>query len=178
MDFLKSFIELTDKYAWAVFLTAGILLFSPIEIVERLKIDAFRDEYIGELWLVFIFSGLLTIVSLRSFFWRYILCPFKKFLFPITDARNCVKQSRMRYYLMEFLDLEGQVQTVYQEVTSEGSVTRYVSITGKRVLLPQSGSSKIIGDGNFQFPCWGKIDWSDIFSGNLKSGCWGISEPK
>src|SRR5438132_4488194 len=64
--------------------------------------------------------------------WRFALCPLRKLVFPITDARSGIKQSRMRYYRVEFVFPNGEKTLTYQEVDSNGAVVGYFKDNGTR----------------------------------------------
>ena len=100
----------------------------------------------------------------------------KKLTFPVKDFRTGIKQSRMRYYLVQFTYQNGYSPIVFQEVDSNGQVNRYVDREGKRFIPEEKHTCSVIADGKFQFPKWCKIDWKDIFNGNSNSGCWAITE--
>lgn len=104
------------------------------------------------------------------------LVAVKKLVFPVKDFRTGIKQSRMRYYLVQFTYRNGHKPIAYQEVDSNGQVKRYVDREGKRFLAEEIHECTVIADGKFQLPEWRKVDWGDIFNGNNNSGCWAISE--
>jgi hypothetical protein len=111
--------------------------------------------------------------------WRIVvhaLIGIKKLVFPVKDLRTGIKQSRMRYYLVQFSYRNGQKPISYQEVDSNGQVKRYVDRQGKRFIAEEIHEYSVIADGQFQLPEWQKIDWKDIFNGNTNSGCWAITE--
>lgn len=107
---------------------------------------------------------------------RRVLVAVKKMVFPVKDFRTGIKQSRMRYYLVQFSYPNGCTSIVFQEVDSNGQVKRYVDREGKRFLPEEKHNCSVIADGKFQFPEWRKMDWKDIFNGNNNSGCWAITE--
>lgn len=109
-------------------------------------------------------------------FVRRILIGTKKLAFPVRDMRTGIKQSRMRYYLVQFSYRNGNKPIAYQEIDSNGKLKRYVDREGKRFIPEEIHEGSVIADGKFQFPEWRKIDWKDICNGNNNSGCWAISE--
>ena len=120
---------------------------------------------------------LLSILAeLRRFFgWVVAFC--KKLFWPRRDARSGIVQSRMRYYRIQFTLDESSLTLAYQEVDSNGNVTRYLT-SSERPFLPPKGSQPVLVDKEFQRPPWrSRIDWRDLLNGDIKSGCFGISEP-
>ena len=118
-------------------------------------------------------------LRLLSLLWR----PFwlamgaaRKLMFPIVDLRSGIKQSRMRYYLVEVSTDSTSPLQVYQEVDSNGNARRYVFEHGERFVPPNNHGCVHLDSLNFKFPSWARMDWNDIFSGDKASGCWGISE--
>ena len=105
-----------------------------------------------------------------------LLIGIKKLVLPVKDLRTGIKQSRMRYYLVQFSFRNGDKPVAYQEVDSNGQLKRYVDREGKRFLPEEIHECSVIADGKFQFPEWHKMDWKDIFNGNNNSGCWAITE--
>lgn len=124
----------------------------------------FLDKYLGP-----VLKALWQLVQ------RVLVC-LKKLVLPVKDLRTGVKQSRMRYYLVQFSFSNGHTPIAYQEVDSNGQVKRYVDREGKRFIPEENHQCSVIGDGKLQFPEWRKIDWKDICNGDNNSGCWGISE--
>ena len=111
--------------------------------------------------------------------WKLVWCliiSFKKLAFPLKDLRTGIKQSRMRYYLVQFSYRTGEKQDAYQEVNSNGNLKGYYDGEGKRFIPEELHECSHLDTGKFQFPKWGRIDWRDVFNGNNNSGCWGISE--
>jgi hypothetical protein len=82
----------------------------------------------------------------------------------------------MRYCQVRFSYRNDTQVEVLQEVTSNGVVTGYYDVTGKRYLPDKPHGCSVIAGGVFQHPRWGCIDWADVFSGDLKTGCFGITE--
>ena len=105
-----------------------------------------------------------------------LLIGIKKLVLPVKDLRTGIKQSRMRYYLVQFSFRNGDKPVAYQEVDSNGQLKRYVDREGKRFLPEEIHECSVIAEGKFQFPEWYKMDWKDIFNGNNNSGCWAITE--
>ena len=129
-------------------------------------------------------AQLLTVVAklarplfaAKSIAWRYTACPLLKLLWPVRDAQSGIRQSRRRYYRVRVQRLNGSELRVLQEVDSNGQLLRYLDDDGGRIfLLPGEGSS-VDHKGAFQHPRWARLDWPDIFNGDSKSGCWGITE--
>lgn len=116
------------------------------------------------------------LVPLLKVLWRFAICPIKKLVFPVKDLRTGIKQSRMRYYRVQFLYRSGKKVDAYQEADSNGNVRGYYQDKGKRYIPDVVHECSHLDDGKFQFPQWARIDWRDIYSGNANSGCWGITE--
>jgi hypothetical protein len=133
-------------------------------------------------WLAKIMVGLLEkyllpiLRALRDFGWRFVICPVCKLAFPVQDLRTGIKQSRMRYYRVQFSYRNSEKYDAYQEADSNGNVKGYYDNEGKRYLPEEPRACSHLEVGKFQFPRWARIDWRDVFSGNKNSGCWGISE--
>jgi len=111
--------------------------------------------------------------------WKLLCClviSFKKLAFPVKDLRTGIKQSRMRYYCVQFSYRNGDKHDAYQEIDSSGNVKGYYDSEGKRFISEELHECSHLDSGKFQFPKWGKVDWRDIFNGNNDSGCWGINE--
>jgi ribosomal protein S6 len=89
---------------------------------------------------------------------RRILIGIKKLAFPVKDLRTGIKQSRMRYYLVQFSFPNGHSPIAYQEVDSNGQLKRYVDREGKRLIPEEKHHCSVIADGKFQFPEWRKMD--------------------
>jgi hypothetical protein len=134
-------------------------------------------KLIGAIAVALVPLCLATLKSVRSAIWRYILCPAKKLAFPMRDAVTQIKQSRMRYQLVEFKFRNGECHTVFQVTDSNGASTKYQDASGARFLPAQPNESKLIDGARFEFPRWRKIDWGDVFNGDLKSGRWAIENP-
>ncbi|MBI3610135.1 MAG: hypothetical protein HY204_05460 [Nitrospirae bacterium] len=115
-------------------------------------------------------------MELWQLVWRYVICPLKKLAFPVKDLRTGIKQSRMRYYRAQFLYGNGDKHVAYQEADSNGNVKGYYDSEGKRFFPEEQSRCSLLDGGKFQFPNWGRKDWSDIFNGDRNSGRWGISE--
>lgn len=113
---------------------------------------------------------------LWHFAWRFFFCPLKKLVFPIRDLRTGIKQSRMRYYRVQFSFQSGAKRVAFQEIDSNGQLRGYFNRHGKRFIPEERHEALVIDNGTFQFPKWRRTDWSDVFSGDTKLGCWGISE--
>lgn len=82
----------------------------------------------------------------------------------------------MRYYQVRFSYRNDTQIEALQEVTSNGVLTGYYDVTGKRYLPDEPHECSVIAGGAFQYPKWGRIDWADVFSGSLRTGCFGITE--
>lgn len=108
--------------------------------------------------------------------WRFVVCPLKKLVFPVRDLRTGIKQSRMRYYRVQFRYRNGCEQIAFQQVNSSGHLTGYFGFDGKRYIPEEPQDCSVLDAGEFDLPTWGRIDWSDIFNADKDSGCWGISE--
>lgn len=180
MESLGKLLELAEKSAWAILAMAAFVLFVPDDTAKQVGIVDIRTTYKGYFWLALVFSGSLLIGSVfqrhPKLIWRFIFCPLKKLVFPIKDLRTGIKQSRMRYYLIQFSYRDGAKPTAYQVIDSNGNMKGYADTEGKRFLPQELHEGSIIGEQKPQLPKWGGIDWSDIFNGNSNSGCFGISE--
>ena len=108
--------------------------------------------------------------------WRFVVCPAWKLACPVKDLRTGIKQSRMRYYRVQFSYRNGEKHDAYQESDSNGNVKGYYDSNGKRFIPEELHECSHLDGGKFQFPKWGRIDWHDVFNRNKNSGCWGISE--
>ena len=116
------------------------------------------------------------LVPLLKVLWRFSICRIKKLAFPVKDLRMRIKQSRMRYYRVQFSYRSGEKFDAYQEVDSNGNVRGYYRDDGKRYIPEVVHECSHLDDGKFQFPQWARMDWRDIFSGDVNSGCWAITE--
>ena len=181
MESLAKILELAAKYAWAVFATASFLLLLSDATARQLGLDQLRVAYRGQIWLVLVFTAALVVGTyLRpagKLLWRYVVCPLRKYALPVKDLRTGIKQSRRRYYRIQFKYPDGREQIGFQEVSSNGTTVRFLDTEGNR-LLPEypNGGWEILDAGAFHVPAWAKMDWSDLFNGNMGSGCWGIGE--
>jgi len=135
----------------------------PMETLIKIVVEVL-DKYIGP-----VLKALWQLL-------RRLIVGVMKMAHPVKDVRTGVKQSRMRYYLVQFSFTNGSNPTAYQEADSNGNLKRYADSDGKRFIPDEPHQCSVIGGGKFQFPTWGKMDWSDVFNGNKSSGCWGISE--
>jgi hypothetical protein len=133
-------------------------------------------------WLVKIVVALLEkyllplLKALWGFVCRFVIRPVWKLAFPLKDLRTGIKQSRMRYYRVQFSYRSGEKHDAYQEADSNGNVNGYYDNEGKRYIPDEPYECSPLDGGKFQFPKWARIDWFDVFNGNKNSGCWGISE--
>lgn len=174
---LSHYLELASKSAWAFIIVAGLVLLAPEHIAAELGFASIRSTNLGYLWILLVFSATLALgPHVKGVLWRFVLCPFRKLFFPAIDLRSQVKQSRMRYYLVRFTALNFEPTTAYQEVYSNGNVRRYLYENGERFVPPLVHSCSHVGDAGFMHPKWEHIDWHDIFNGDSKSGCFGITE--
>lgn len=111
--------------------------------------------------------------------WKLILrivIAVKKFAFPVKDLRTGIRQSRMRYYRVQFSYRNGETYDAFQEADSNGNVTGYYDNEGERYLPEEPHACSHLDGGKFQSPRWTRTDWRDVFNSNKDSGCWGISE--
>ena len=181
MDPLLRYLELASKFAWPVVVTDTLALFIPDDLARTLCIYGIRTEYQGYFWLGLFFSAAIVVgtsaPAIRRALWRFILCPIKKLLAPQRDRKLGIAQSRMRYYLVRISALNDHAIDVYQEVSSNGLIVRYLLSSGEPFALPPVHDASMINGGTFEQPEWARIDWSDIFSGDISSGCWAISQP-
>jgi hypothetical protein len=180
LDLLTKLLETIGKYAFAVCITFAFVIFVPNEFAESVGLQKLRRELLGELWLGFVFSTVLLLASqakrVGALCWRYVVCPFLKILLPVRDARSCIKQSRMRYYAIQIRLRNGERYDVFQEVSSNGDVVRFMFEHGERFVPPEVYEGEIHGN-MFVFPSGARIDWHDVFNGNRASGKWAISDP-
>jgi hypothetical protein len=117
---------------------------------------------------------LLLLKSLRQFVLRFLIFPIRKLLFPVTDLRTGVQQSRMRYYIIEFQYSNGEKHQASQLLNSNGVLKGYYDFEGNR-LLPDYLNEAHIFDQELQSTPE-RIDWRDVFNGDINSGCFGIIE--
>ena len=181
MDTLVKALELGAKYAWSAFVVSAILLLLPDTVVARLDLLNLRRANIGYLWITLLFFGMLAfsgaIPTVRKYLWRYVLCPFKKLLFPITDLRSKIKQSRIRYFRVQFSYRDGEKPIYYEAISSNGVGCGFFNEQGQRVLPTEPNDGHVrLDEGTFQHPQWGRVDWSDVFNGQTNTGVWGIAE--
>lgn len=181
MDTLVKALELGAKYAWSVFAVSAIVLFMPDSLATRLDLLNLRRANVGYLWLTFLFTGVLAvsgaIPTIRRGLWRYILCPLKKLLFPAIDLRSKIKQSRMRYFRVQFSYTNGDKPVYYEAINSNGIGCGFFNEQGQRVLPVEPNEGHIrLDKSTFHHPRWAKIDWSDVFNGQANTGTWGIVE--
>ena len=180
MESLSKFLDLAAKYAWAVLVVTAFVLFVPDDVVKKMGLESIKTDYKGYFWLVLVFSGVLVagllFQKLRQPIWRFVICPVLKLACPVNDLRTEIKQSRMRYYLVQFSYRNGETHDAFQEVYSSGNVKGYYDSGGKRFIPEEVHECSHLDGGQFKFPKWGRIDWRDVFNGNKDSGCWGISE--
>jgi hypothetical protein len=95
----------------------------------------------------------------------------------VRDTRTAVKQSRFRYYRVEF-NCGDQKTMVYAVIDSNGNTRRYASGTGATFYPPERCESRVLDGGKFLLTLWGnKVDWRDVFNGDLAKGRWGITNP-
>lgn len=178
MDTFVKALEFGAKYAWAVFLVSAFALFVPDNLAHQHGLFSLRATSKGYLWLFFLFTGALALSGSFKYFWRYLLCPFKKLIFPVKDFRSKIKQSRIHYRRVQFLYVDGGAPIFYQGFDSNGSeCIGFFDDTGHRILPIEPNNGYRDLDGIFVVPEWGKIDWVDIFNGDINSGKHGISEP-
>jgi len=181
MDTLVKALEFGAKYAWAVFFVSAFLLFMPDKLVAQLELLSLRKANAPYLWLVLLFTGALAVGTIlptaSQAAWRFFFCPIKKLLFPAVDLRTQIKQSRIRYFRVQFSYRNGDKPLAYEAIDSNGTGCGFYDENGKRMLPtePNDGHVRLHG-GQFQHPAWGRFDWHDIFNGNPSSGCWGITE--
>jgi len=134
-------------------------------------------ESVRKIVIAFLQKHMVAVLKeLRQSIWRFVICPLKKLAFPLKDMKTGLKQSRMRYYLVQFSFKNGNKPTAYMEVDSSGKKIRFADSDGKRFIPEEPHECTYLESGKFQFPKWGRKDWSDIFNGNSNSGCWGISK--
>ena len=152
---LSHYFELAVKSSWAVLVSVGLVLLAPEQLAIQLGFSSFRSTNLGYLWLLLVFSGTLALSPhLKGTLWRFALCPIRKLIFPVRDFRSHVKQSRMRYYLVQFMSVNFEPVIVYQEVDSNGNIRRYVSENGERFSPPQKDVCSHVGDKEFKHPRW------------------------
>ena len=181
MDPLLKYVELAPKFAWPVLTVAALVLFIPDDLAKALGIYGIRKEHQGYIWLGLFISAAHVVVSsapaITRALWRFIFCPIMKLLAPQRDRKLGIAQSRMRYHFVRISALNDHAIDVYQEVSSNGLIVRYLLSSGEPFALPPVHDASMINGGTFEQPEWVHIDWSDIFSGDISSGCWAISQP-
>ncbi|SRR6266498_248411 len=181
MDSLFKALELAAKYAWTALLVTALVLFAPDRMIAELHLLQFRTMNEPYLWLIFLFTGILAISNYMKpvglAVWRFVLCPIKKIYFPTIDLRSRIKQSRIRYFLIQFSYRNGNKHLAYEAVDSNGTGCGFFDQSGRRMLPDEPNDGHVrLHDGKFQHPTWGRLDWRDIFTGDVNSGCWGIAE--
>lgn len=178
IESISKFFELGARYAGAASITLLILLLVPDDLALQAQWDGMRTTYRGYIWLLFIFTGTIALTPWLLTAARIAGVGMKKLVLPIRDWKSGLKQSRMRYYLVEFPTKEGNSLVLYQEFYSDGrGMSGYFDVHGKRVLPDESLGYSQLDEGKFQLPRWGRIDWGDVFNGDPKSGCIGIGYP-
>lgn len=178
MDALVKVLDLGAKYAWAVFVVCGVVLLIPDELASRMELLLLRRSYTAYLWIVMLFTGTLCFGALLPdrMAWRFVLCPLKKFAFPVTDRRSGIKQSRVRYRRVQFIYQNGESPIFWQAISSNGIVSGFYDDQGHRV-LPEEQNDGYVEIAQTKQPKWGRLDWQDMFNGQANSGLWGIVEP-
>lgn len=178
MDTFVKALEFGAKYAWAAFLVSAFVLFIPDDLACQLGLFTLRTSSRGQLLLFFLFTGVLALSGSSKFFWRNLLCPFKKIIFPVKDFRSKIKQSKIHYRRVQFLYPDGNAPIFYQGFDSNGSkCVGFFDDKGHRILPIEPNNGYRDLDGFFVVPKWERIDWMDIFNGDINSGKHGISEP-
>jgi len=122
----------------------------------------------------------LLVAARKRVTWLIVFLPvsIKKLVWPVVDLRNGRTQSRNYYHRLEYEDGNTKI-SVYQEIDSNGNVTRHVTAMGDQTVLPLGAEPRIVAE--FQHPRvqWRrKIDWCDVFNGSLSTGCHAISDPR
>jgi hypothetical protein len=175
MDSLPKIIELAAKFAWPVLAAATFLLFVPDHLSKQLGLDQLRTVYRGYIWLTLVFAAAVIVTTnAKSVVWRYMFCPLRKLLLPVTDAETGIRQSRRRYHRVEFRYRDGTNLVAFQEVDSNGNLLRYRDVQGHRLIPAEPHDCSPLDGRAFHHPRWGKLDWPDVFNGDKDSGCWGI----
>jgi len=83
-------------------------------------------ESVRKIVIEFLEKHMVAVLKgLRQSIWRFVICPLKKLAFPVKDMKTGMKQSRMRYYLVQFSLKNGNTTTVYMEVDSSGKKIRF-----------------------------------------------------
>lgn len=178
METLVKALELGAKYALAVFIVSVFVISIPDEVATQLDLLNLRKNNFGYFVIVSLFSGAMAISGSGEIIWRYLMCPFRKIVFPLKDFRSNIKQSRFRYYSVQFNYKNGDRPIYFLAVTSNGVTAGFFDKNGKRI-LPEEPSNVYVHleDGKFQPLKWGKVDWQDVFNGDMTTGHWGIVEP-
>jgi hypothetical protein len=181
MDQIVKVVELVAKFAWPISVVLTAMQFFPDDLAKETDIDHIRTQFRGELWLsLFLCIAVLlarychTLIRLVK---RYVFFSLWKLLFPVRDKKEPVAQSRMRYYRIEVKSQNDIPIVVYQEIDSNGNQLRFVFENGERFVPDIVHEARLLEPRKFVAPECQRIDWSDIFSGDMSSGCWGISQP-
>ena len=177
MDFIKLF-ELVTKFAWPALACTACILFMPADVISANWTD-FRGRNLLELQATFFISAIVsagTLFPSKAQVWRYALCPLKKLFFPIVDPRSGLKQSRMRYQRVAVPRSSGE-QILYVQVNSNGGGPHaFYDASGKRAFPDLSAGYRAVDNDWSSIPTWGKIDYGDLFNGELDTGTWALVE--
>lgn len=185
VESIDKLLDFVGKHSWVAVIVLALILFAPDSVAESIAIDSIREDYKGFFWIAFLVSVLLLLSSgvltnIWRQLWRFVLCPIKKYFFPEKDSYTLLKQSRMRYMLVR-VQSETQNESeflVYQESDSNSAGQKYLTTSGRPFHFHNEYGKVFLKagvlDGQFHLPEWGKIDWKDIFNGDLNSGCYGM----
>jgi hypothetical protein len=182
-DALIRYWNLANKYAGMVFTGSALFLLVPEGLALQLGLVPFRIAYRGYVLVALLASGAVIAGSLVEqslpIIRRRAVWPLMKLAFPVRDSKTGLKQSRMRYYLVQLSLRDGKHRPAYLEVDSNGKKVRYTDRQGK-TLMPADARQEdsMLNEGAFQFPAWGRLDWNDVLDGGAESGCWGIARPR
>ena len=156
MDPLLKYLELASKFALPVLIVAALALFIPDDLASALGIYEIRKEHQGYIWLILFFVAAIvagtSAPAVSRALWRFIFCPIKKLLAPQRDRKLGIAQSRMRYYLVRISAPNDHAIDVYQEVSSNGLIVRYLLQHGEPFALPSVHDSSMINGGTFEQP--------------------------
>jgi hypothetical protein len=170
MDALIKVLEHSAKYTGSALFTTAFILFYPSHLESIIPLQRFRERYAEELLILLIFLCFLSIAHVRSHICRYFIFPAKKLLVPKRGLKGR-KQSR---YLLEPVCMEGQESsgpTSYRGASSNGTRVEFFDVKGKRIVPPDNHT---LLTGKYPPPKWSKIDWEDVFNGDLSSGTWAL----
>lgn len=173
MEAFLKFFEQSGKCTGPAFFTVVLIIFFPESFGESNPLHNFREKNAESLWLALIFLGFLCVAQCGSFIWKYTICPVKKIFFPKKGFGTGIKQSRYRLQATHLRGQESSGVVCYRGVNSNGTNLRYYDPKGKRVLVSETELT-LVGPLHVD-PGWCRIDWEDVFNGDVSSGTWGMN---